>query len=150
MNATKKQIDELNDLLTRNYDAEKGYANAAEEVNDEALKDFFLSYSKQRNKFGHEIKDQINKLGGEIHKGTSLAGDIHRGWMDLKGLLTGHDEDAIINECIRGENTALADYKKVMDDESLDSETREVIRSHHQKIQEAILKIKELHQILEK
>src|SRR5690606_2428817 len=127
----------------------KGYARAAEEVNDEALKDFFLAYSKQRNKFGHEIKDQLKKLGGEIDKGSSIAGDLHRGWMDLKGLLTGHDEDAIINECIRGESTALADYKRVMEDESLNNETREVIRSHHQKIQEAVAKIKELHHILE-
>lgn len=149
MKATQKQIDELNDLLTRNYDAEKGFALAAEEVKDQALQDFFKVYSKQRNKFGHDIKDQIVALGGKVDKGTSIAGDIHRGWMDLKGLLTGHDEDAIINECIRGESVALEDYKRVMEDESLDKDTRILVRSHHTKIQEAVSKIKELHQILE-
>ena len=39
-----------------------------------------------------------------------MSAAIHRGWMDIKSLVTGKDEEAILNECERGEDFAKEAY----------------------------------------
>ncbi len=58
-------LDQLNKLLTRNHDAEKGYQEAAESVKDAELKSLFLTQSRQRNEFATELEREIRTLGGE-------------------------------------------------------------------------------------
>jgi hypothetical protein len=41
MNFTEKISNKLNELLIKNYDAEKGYLNAIENVESDTLKMFF-------------------------------------------------------------------------------------------------------------
>ncbi len=66
-------LDQLNKLLVRNHDAEKGYQEAAESVKDAELKSLFLAQSRQRSDFATELDREIRALGGEADHGTSLA-----------------------------------------------------------------------------
>ena len=36
----------------------------------------------------------------------SVAGALHRGWVDVKSMVTGKDEEAVLNEAERGEDHA--------------------------------------------
>ena len=63
----------------------------------------FEEYAKQRYDFGHQIKNEIKALGGEVNKGGTIAGTLHRAWMDFRASITDNDEPAILNEAIRGE-----------------------------------------------
>ena len=56
MKFTEKMSNKLNELLEKNYDAEKGYKKAAENVENTKLKQFFNEQAQKRYDFGHEIK----------------------------------------------------------------------------------------------
>lgn len=118
MNNQEKIITQLNDLLTRNYDAEAGYKLAAENVENVNLKGFLENRAKSRYDFGHALKDEIKNSGGEPDKGTSVKGDLHRVWMNLKDTFTSGDS-ATYEECVRGEKAFVEEYEEVLENSAV-------------------------------
>ena len=143
-NRNKEIVGVLNELLERNYDAEKGYKKAAEDIDNSLLKDFFRDYSGQRYNFGHELKDEIRKLGGDPEKGSSTKADLHRTWIDVKSLITGKDTEAVVKECIRGEKKALEDYEDALRRTDLPATSREVVQRQHDRIQNAVNRLNQI------
>ena len=39
---------------------------------------------------------------------------MHCGWVSVKGTLTGYSDYAMLDECERGEDVALANYRKAL------------------------------------
>jgi uncharacterized protein (TIGR02284 family) len=60
------------------------------------------------------LRDEVRRLGGEPAEAGSITGSLHRGWMGLKAALTGDDDRAILDECERGEESALAAYRAAL------------------------------------
>lgn len=108
----QKTIDILQDLLTRAYDAEQGFNHAAEAVEHDALASLFREYSDQRRAFGGEIKSVLVSLGAEPDKGASMIGKLHQFWIDLRGKLSDSPEHEILDECLRGEDKTIEDYRE--------------------------------------
>jgi len=135
--ANNKIIDELNDLLTRNYDAEKGYQEAAKIVESQAMKGFFIDQARNRYDFGHEVKDEIRHLGGEPNKGTSFKGDLHRGWLNLRDAISNGSE-ALLEECIRGENAAIEEYDEFIAKDYIPDDIKSIFTKQKSSIQQAI------------
>lgn len=110
----ESQIDVLNDLIAKNYDAEYGFKEAAEDVESPMLKSSFTRYSVQRNEFGHELKSLVRSMGGEVEKGDTVASKLHRAWMDLKSAIASNEEKNILEEVQRGEKNALSHYEEAL------------------------------------
>lgn len=130
-------LDQLNRLLTRNHDAEKGYQEAADNAKDNELKTLFLTQSKQRGEFAQEIDREIRTLGGEPDNGTSLAADLHRAWINIKSTFASDDDKATVQECHRGDQEALQDYNAVLQETDLVASTRELLLRQKQSIDTA-------------
>lgn len=107
-------IDVLNNLIAKNYDAEEGYKEVAEMTDNPSLKAYLYSRSQQRYDFGHEIKAEIKRLGGEVDKGTTVLADMHRAWIKLKDVFSTNDEIALLAEAERGEENALEEYDEAI------------------------------------
>ena len=149
MESTNKEVvNLLNDLLERNYDAEKGYKKAAEDAKNPVMKDFFRDYASQRYTFGHELKDEIRRLGGEPEKGTSTTSNLHRTWIDIKTALSSDKDETVVEECIRGEKAALDDYEDVLRKSELPVSSREVVQRQHDKIQAAVNRLNQIERTL--
>lgn len=142
--SNKKAVSALNELIEKNYDAEKGYKEAVTDVKNHELKDFFTKSVQQRYEFGHELKAEIEKLGGTPDKGSSVTGTLHRIWINLKSIVTGHDVEAVINECERGEEAAIADYEKALKVEEVPAEAKTVIHKHLSLIRSSLDHLEEL------
>lgn len=136
--SNKKAVHALNELIEKNYDAEKGYKEAVTDVENHELKDFFTKSVQQRYDFGHEIKDEITKLGGTPDKGTSITGNLHRIWINLKSFVLGNNVEAVIEECKRGEHAAIDDYEKVLKMEEVPMDAKIVLRRHLQQIRSSV------------
>lgn len=149
MDTQKKSVDRLNELLEKNYDAEKGYRKAAEDANNSLIKKYLLDNSKERYNFGHELKEEINKLGGKPDKGTSLTADLHRKWIDLKTAITGNNDKAVIAECERGERASLQDYEEVLEEGLLPESARNLVQNQYEKIKSALARLENLETVLE-
>lgn len=116
----------LNDLIEISKDGEEGFRSSAKNADDARLKDFFLRRSKEVSVSVRELQDQVRALGGEPVDSTSIGGLLHRRWIDIKTALTSHDNLAVLNETERGEDVALAAYRKALE-QDLPADVRTLI-----------------------
>jgi len=142
MKYSEKISNKLNELLTKNYDAEAGYKLASENVKDNTLKEYFNRRAKERYDFGHQIKNEIKVYGETPDKGTSLAGDAHRLWMNVKSTLSNDNEEAILEETIRGEKNAIDEYNNILEEPNLPPTTESILNNQRNTIKSALEEVK--------
>ncbi len=147
MNYTKEVSEKLNALLEKNYDAEAGYKQAAEKVDNRVLKDFFNTQQQERYNFGHELKAEIKSYGESPERGTSLAGDVHRTWMNIKSTFTSDNEEAMLEEAIRGEKQAVEEYNSVLTETTLPASTKSLLTTHRNNIQKALNQVNAMEEV---
>ncbi|MDQ2659992.1 MAG: PA2169 family four-helix-bundle protein [Verrucomicrobiota bacterium] len=116
MSQTKEAISTLNSLIETLKDGQEGFRQAAEAVKDSQLKSLFNELSLQRSKFAGELQSQAIQMGeSKPEDSSSTAGALHRAWINMKSAITSRDDHAILAECERGEDSAVAEYKKAME-----------------------------------
>jgi len=111
----KEVISVLNDLIEFSKDGEKGFKTCADDVKRADLKTYFLQRSGDCAGAAAELQQHVRSLGGDPETSTSLSGDMHRGWVNLKAMVTGKDDEAVLNEAERGEDHALKAYKEALE-----------------------------------
>ena len=109
-----KAISVLNNLIETCKDGELGFKTAAEGLKDSAIKARFLEYSRQRGEMARELQSEVRRLGGDPEKSGSVSGSLHRGWLDIKSVITGKDDHAIVAEAERGEDVAKSVYEEAL------------------------------------
>lgn len=139
-------VSTLNSLIETLKDGQEGFRQASEAVKDSTLKSLFSEYSLQRAKFAGELQNEvIRSLGDNKPEDTSsVAGALHRAWINLKSALTAGDDHAILAECERGEDSAVSEYKKAMEDENLSSPLRDIISRQYTEVKAAHDRVKGL------
>lgn len=63
----------------------------------------------------HQLEAHVVRLGGRPNSGGSAFGAMHRGWVAVRGALSSYTDLAMLEECERGEDAALARYSKALD-----------------------------------
>lgn len=133
----------LNGLIETCRDGQQGFREAATGVERPDLKSLFAEFSQQRAEFAGVLQELVRNLGGDAETEGSFAGAIHRGWMDLKSAITGKDEDAILNECERGEDSAKENYADAAE-KNLPANIASVVQQQYQAVLAAHNRIKQL------
>jgi uncharacterized protein (TIGR02284 family) len=121
----------LNELIETSHDGEKGYAKAAKDVADPQLKSVFVEGAMRCREGARELEERVRQLGMEPASGGSVAGAMHRGWVDVRAALSTRDTKAILEECERGEDYAKARYAQALEDDDLPEDLREVIQRQY-------------------
>ncbi len=134
----------LNSLVETCKDGEQGFRAAADGVKDADLKAFFHEMSVQRGQFKNELQVLVNSLGEETEHSGSVMGSLHRGWIDIKAALTKGDDHAILEECERGEDSAVSEYREALGHDELPVEIRNVIERQYPAVQAAHDRVKTL------
>ena len=135
----EETVELLNNLLTKAYDAEQGYEHAAERASSSpALAKFFQDQSALRLSIGHELKSLISNYGGEPDKGASVAAKAHQIWITVRDLVEGGDDEAILEECKRGEKAALEEYDEALSSGALPNDVRDTLSDHRSRITTAL------------
>lgn len=127
---TKEVISTLNDLIETCKDGEKGFLVCAEDITRPELKTLFNQRAGECGQAAQELQAIVIRLGGDPEDSTSVAGDMHRRWVDLKSLVTGKDDEAILNECERGEDVAKRSYQKALE-KALPEDIRQVVQRQY-------------------
>lgn len=140
---TKETVKTLEGLISILEDGKLGYTNAAEHVENPAMKTDFLEYARERALFIVELQDEINKLGKSTDtSGGGPLGALHRTWIDIKSSFTGGDTEAIINACVTGEEAAIEKYKSALEDNNLEYSQVSVVSKQLNSIQNTLSQIK--------
>ena len=148
MSQQKEIISTINSLIETLKDGQEGFRQASEAVKDSQLKTLFNEYSLQRSKFAGELQNEAISLGEHNPENrSSSAGAMHRAWINLKSAITSQDDHAILAECERGEDSAVSEYKKAMEEEEFSSPIREAISRQYTDVKSAHDRICELRDV---
>jgi uncharacterized protein (TIGR02284 family) len=131
---TKDTISLLNNLIETSKDGQKGFRECANDIENTELKGLFSQRSAECAAAAGELQQLVRSLGGDPETSSSATGTLHRGWVNLKSVLTGHSEKAILNECERGEDVALKHYKEALE-KDLPSNVRSILEKQRQGVQ---------------
>ncbi|MES2412684.1 MAG: PA2169 family four-helix-bundle protein [Pseudomonadota bacterium] len=107
-------IDVLNDLLETSRNGEYGFRSSAEHAVAQDIKTLLNRRADDCREAAVELQSLIVRSGGKADEGGTISGALHRGWVSVKSALSGHTDKAILEECERGEDTALGQYRKAL------------------------------------
>lgn len=125
-------IDILNDLLESCHDGQYGFTECAEHVKAQDIQVLLMRCADECRAAAAELSAKIRELGGEPDEGGTTSGALHRGWVSVRGKLSGFTDLAMLEECERGEDTALARYRKALKEDDLPSPIRALIERQAQ------------------
>lgn len=123
---TKSAVDILNDLIEICRDGENGFRTAASAVKGQHVKAMFERFSRQRAEMARELQEEVRKLGADPTKMGSTSAALHRSWINIKALVGGNDDHAIVAEAERGEDAAKAAFENALK-QNLPAGARELI-----------------------
>ncbi|RST54010.1 ferritin-like domain-containing protein [Variovorax sp. DXTD-1] len=112
--ANDEVVDVLNDLLENCRDGEFGFRACAEEVESDAVKRLFSDRAIQCKAAEGQLIQMITAYGGQPVEGGTTSGALHRGWVHVKGTLGANSELSMLESCERGEDMAIARYRKAL------------------------------------
>lgn len=140
----EKNISCLNDLIETCKDGQQGYSTAAKDAKDPELARVFSQYASQRQTYLRELQERIRSFGGDPDKHGSVSGSLHRGWINLKAAVSSNEPHSVLEECERGEDAAVKNYREALTSADLDLETRAIVQRQAAGVQEAHDRIKQL------
>ncbi len=130
---TSEAIENLNDLIQINNDRIKGYERAIKELkkDDNDLKTLFTVFIDQSRQNIMALGKEVQALGSDMDRTTTVTGKIYRMWMDVKAVFTGHDRHNILENCEFGEDAALKAYNAVFRSRDLPEYLKQMIVKQH-------------------
>jgi uncharacterized protein (TIGR02284 family) len=124
-------ISTLNDLIETCKDGEEGFRTCAGDAGDPSLKSFFANRAQSCGAAAAELQELVRTYGGDPERSSGLGGAIHRRWIDVKSAIMGHDDKAVLKECERGEDVAVASYRRALE-KNLPVDVRAVVEQQYQ------------------
>jgi uncharacterized protein (TIGR02284 family) len=125
----KDVIELLNDLVENAKDGEYGFRECAEHTKSAELKQVFSSRADDCRKAAEELRARVSALGGKAEDGGTALGALHRGWVATRSALSSYDDKAMLDECERGEDVAVAKYRKALK-QPLPEDLRSLLERH--------------------
>lgn len=138
-------IDTLNDLIATCKNGERGFRAVAERIDNPRVRSLFTDYSSERHRFAEELQDEVRRLGGDPKRGDTIAGELHRTWMEVKDNVGGTDQ-SLIAEAERGEDVAVSTYRKALEHE-LPRSSRHLVERQFDQVQQAHDRVRTLEHI---
>lgn len=133
----------LNELVQTCLDGQNGFESAAGAIEDPSLKSELMGFSAQRRDFATDLQNLVSSLGESPKESGSVAATLHRGWINIKTAVTTKDRHAVLAECERGEDSAVASYRKAIES-GLPGDYAQTIRSQHDAVKRTHDRVKAL------
>ena len=134
----------LNRLIRASRDAELGFMAAADGVADSELVQLFAEYGVERARYVIELQERVRTLRGKPDDSGTIGGEVHRAWMGLRAAIDSNETHAILSECVKGEEAALAVYGEALRERDVDVQTRDLIQRQYEMVQAAHDRVRQL------
>jgi uncharacterized protein (TIGR02284 family) len=133
----------LNVLLEALHNATHGYTVAADNATGPELVAFFNVAETTRRELADEVAAEVKRLGGEPARFGTAGGVLSRAWMDVKGVLGGRDDLAMLESCEAGEADTERAYEEALA-EALPPDTRALLEGHLSAVRDSHARVREL------
>lgn len=121
-------VQNLQQLLVKNYDADKGIRKALKEVKTKQFKDYFKKEALRHQRFATELDRIIHSLNATPLEEGSAVGRFHRIWMDIMLVVSGNDDKTILSETKRGQKATIQEYEEKLKTEKFPPRIAEVLK----------------------
>lgn len=136
-------VSNLNDLIETCKDGEAGFRTCAKDIQNTTLQEFFVARSMDCARSAHELQQIVIQYDGKPETKPTVAGAVHRRWIDFKTAIMGKDEEAVLDECERGEDIAMNNYEAALE-KDWPLNLRSVIERQYQGLRENHDQVKRL------
>ncbi|MGE5072900.1 MAG: PA2169 family four-helix-bundle protein [Anaerolineae bacterium] len=143
----QSDLQALDKLIVILDAGERGYAIAAANVNNRALKLLFKTYARQRADFKQELAEQSKDSAPRSHALVALAAMIHRGRINIFAALTIGElqrEHTVLKEVLVGERAALKVYEQALA-KPLPASVKSVVQRQYEKVQDVVQHVAIMH-----
>lgn len=127
-------VKTLNKLIETCKDGEYGFRTSGEHVKSAQIRELFMKRADECRQAAAELQSLVVQHGGSAEDSGSSSGAMHRGWVAVKGALAGYTDLAMLEETERGEDVALASYRRALE-QDLPPNVRNVVEQHLQGVQ---------------
>jgi uncharacterized protein (TIGR02284 family) len=124
-------ISILNDLIETSKDGEEGFRTCAADISDPQLKTLFSNRAQSCAMAAEELQQLVRTYGGDPETSGGFGGALHRRWVDIKAVIAGRSEQAVLEECERGEDMAVRSYRNALE-RRLPPEVRALVERQYQ------------------
>lgn len=145
----KEHAEALQILLQKNYDAEKGFKKAITKTESSRLIEFLKRQALRHNRFATELDREIRSLNEHPKEQGSFTGKLSRAWMDLKVAVSGNHDEAILEECVRGQKGSAKEYEEALDENKFPPHLEEVLKKQLSDINTMIAEVKSMEDLTE-
>ncbi len=106
------------DLIETLVDGQNGFAQAAEHLADDnpTVARQLQELSATRQTMAEDLRTMAARYGDTVDSDGSGAASLHRRWIGLKDALTGTNVDAVVKAAITGEEHAVSEFEKALDE----------------------------------
>jgi len=129
----KQKVHALNHLIQICKAGEFGFRQAAGELETKEHRIFANTAAFKRHEFATALEDQVAKFGVTPPDHATVQAGIHRFWMNLRHAINKRNDEVVLDECKRGEESALEAYQDVFEAKSL-PEVEEMLRAQFMNI----------------
>jgi len=126
----------IKDVVAICRDAEQGFRGAANAAQTPDLKRLFERLSLERGQFANELMQVGREMNMDIPNPSGIGGALHAGWIELKGVMSRHNEHEILFDVARGEEMSLKVYREALQT-SLADNVRAVLQRQAAKVEQA-------------
>ncbi|SDH87040.1 conserved hypothetical protein [Chryseobacterium taeanense] len=136
----KEEASVLNDLLHITNDRIEGFSKVEGKVweNYPDVKSEYARLSSLSKVMKNELINLIQDDGETPEDSTSVAGALHRTWIDIKNSFTlGNKEESTIENVIFGEKAAIDAYQNAIDSGKLSPESLDIVSEHLKNIKDS-------------
>jgi len=103
-------VSTLNDLIETCKNGEAGFLTCAERAGSADVKALMSDGATRCADGASELQQLVMSYGGEPETDGSIAGSLHRGWVNVKTAMTDNPDLAVLEECEKGEDVAKLAY----------------------------------------
>lgn len=144
-----KKARSLQELLQKNYDAERDFKKAIEKADSSELKKFFKGQAVMHNHFATEIDKVLHALNEHPKEKGTTTGALFRTWLDIKTIFTKKDDEAVLEECIRGEKNSIREYESELKKVNFSPQEKEMLNEHLSKMKMTLQETKRLEDLFD-
>lgn len=127
-------VQALRDLVECCIDGEHGFRVSADRAQRADLKPLLHRRVADFRAAADELNHLVVQCGGQPEGDGSAMGAVHRGWVALQAIL-GDNDQAVLEGCERGQDNALARYRKALE-KPMPDRIRAVVERQLQLVQE--------------
>ncbi|HAP95666.1 ferritin-like domain-containing protein [Epilithonimonas hominis] len=139
-------VSTLNDLLQITNDRIEGFNKVEDKVWEKYpnLKSDYNNMVDQSQKMRLELKSLISERNGDADDSTTVAGGLHRTWIDVKNAFSSDNAESTLENVTFGENAAIEAYEKALDSGDLCPESSRVVQDQLHSLKASYEKFKNL------